>query len=238
MLEKRSPGRTGLAVKEKRGFLGALGLAPWGRRELVLAGLFSCAAGACAWGLGAGRFSAIAALPFIFTAYFFRDPERVAPGGEDEILSPADGVVVEAGAVEEDEFMAGKAYKVAVFMSLFDVHVNRAPCSGKVEMIRHHKGLFLNAMRREASERNERTLVGVTTARGCKILTKQVAGIVARRVVTLPAEGDVMSRGERIGMVKFGSRLEVYVSAEDGFEPAVRVGQRVRAGESVLGVIK
>ena len=229
---------TGAAAAERRGFLRALGLAPWGKRELALTALFSVAVGACTCALEAGRFSALASFPFLFALYFFRDPERTAPGGEDELLSPADGVVVEVGEVDENEFIGGRAYKAAVFMSLFDVHVNRAPCSGKVGMRRHHDGSFLNAMRGESSVRNERTLLGVTARDGRKVLVKQVAGLIARRIVTLPAEGDAMNRGERIGMVKFGSRLEVYVSAAGAFEFSVRVGERVRAGESILGVMK
>ena len=226
------------ASAEKRGVLGALGLAPWGAREMALVGVLSAALGAGAWSLGAGRFSALAALPFLFALYFFRDPERVAPGGEDELLSPADGVVVEADVVDEDEFIGGRAYKVAVFMSVFNVHVNRAPCSGRVEMVRHHDGSFLNAMRKESSGENERALMGVTSRSGAAVLVKQVAGLIARRIVTLPVEGEEVARGRRIGMVKFGSRLEVYVSAARGFEFSVSVGEKVRAGESVLGVMK
>ncbi len=229
---------TGTAAAEKRGVLGVMGLAPWGAREIVLAGVLSAALGAGTWSLGAGRFSALAALPFLFALYFFRDPERVVRGGEDELLSPADGVVVEAGLVDEDEFIGGRAYKVAVFMSLFDVHVNRAPCSGRVEMVRHHDGSFLNAMRKEASGQNERTLLGVAAPNGATVLVKQVAGLIARRIVTLPVEGEEVARGRRIGMVKFGSRLEVYVSAAREFEFSVSVGEKVRAGESVLGVMK
>ena len=169
--------------------------------------------------------------------FFFRDPERRVPADEDALVSPADGKVVQVDEVEEPEFLGGRAHRVAIFMSPLNVHVNRAPCDGEVEAVVHRPGRYLAAYRTDASDCNERTSVLLRDAVGgrTRVLVRQIAGVLARRIVCDAQKGERLARGQRFGMVKFGSRAEVYVPVAAGFACAVRVGQRVRAGETILG---
>ena len=176
------------------------------------------------------------ALAFLSTLFFFRDPSRRAPGEGGVVVSPADGRVVEVGEVQEDAFLRARVHKIAIFMSLLDVHVNRVPCDGRVEALEHRPGRHHNAARGAASRENEAlAMVLAEVEGGRRILVRQVAGVVARRIVCEAAVGDRVVRGRRYGMIRFGSRLEVFVPVEAGFEPAVGMGERVRAGETVLG---
>ena len=164
--------------------------------------------------------------------------------------------MVEIGAAEEPEFLGVPAHKIAIFMSVFDVHVNRAPCDADVEWTKHEAGKFFNAIGPQASVENERMLLALrrgpraspmrgpsTTAqgrpeetrRGGKLLLKLIAGLVARRIVCPLKPGDALRRGQRLGMIQFGSRVEIFLPRSEEFEPAVRLGQSVRAGETVLG---
>jgi phosphatidylserine decarboxylase len=188
--------------------------------------------------------SPIFVLGLLFTLWFFRDPERRSSAPPEALLSPADGRVVELGAAEEPEFVGGPAHKIAIFMSVFDVHVNRSPCEASVDWMRHENGKFLNAMGPQASAENERMLVALrrsspaTTAEGRpggKLLLKLIAGLVARRIVCPLKPGDLLRRGQRLGMIQFGSRVEMFLPRSEKFEPAVRLGQSVRAGRTVLG---
>jgi phosphatidylserine decarboxylase len=175
-------------------------------------------------------------LAFLFVMYFFRDPSRRVPEEPGVLVSPADGKVVEVGRVQEDDFLHTETHTIAVFMSLLDVHVNRVPCDGRVEALVHKPGGFHNAATDEASRENEALALVLADVEGrTRILVRQVAGLVARRIVCDAAEDDQLVRGRRYGMIKFGSRLEVYVPVEANFEPAVRMGQTVRGGETVLG---
>ncbi len=178
---------------------------------------------------------AVPAALWVFLLSFFRDPERTAPGGDEKLLSPADGRVADVERVREDEFFHADALRVGIFMSVFNVHVNRAPASGKVAFRAYRRGKFRNAMGAAASAENECALVGIERPGGGRLLVKQIAGLIARRIVCACREGDELHRGERFGMVKFGSRLEVYVPASEAFRLAVGVGDRVKAGASVLG---
>jgi len=209
-------------------------LSPHGARELVIGSLLlGSACGLALWLLPAAVV-APAALWALLVA-FFRDPERQPPEGDHLVLAPADGRVTDLETVVEEDFLGGEAVRVGIFMSLFDMHVNRAPVSGKVVFRDHRPGRFHNAMLPAASRENECLLLGVEREDGSRVLVKQVAGFVARRIVCVPEVGDYVRRGERFGMVKFGSRLEVYVPTSLGFRASVRVGERVRAGESVVG---
>jgi phosphatidylserine decarboxylase len=173
-------------------------------------------------------------LGLLFTLWFFRDPERRSDAPPEALLSPADGKVVEIGAAEEPEFIGGPAYKIAIFMSVFDVHVNRSPCEASVEWTRHEDGKFFNAIGPQASVENERVLVALR--RGHKpLLLKLIAGLIARRIVCPLQPGDSLRRGQRLGMIQFGSRVEIFLPRSEKFEPAVRLGQSVRAGRTVLG---
>ena len=174
-----------------------------------------------------------------FILYFFRDPNRNPPEGEDKLLSPADGRIVSISHVHEDNYLKCRAVKIAIFMSLFSVHVNRISYSGKVEFIKHVPGKFLDARTPDSSEKNEHNLMGILAKDGkTKIMIKQVAGKVARRIVCDCSIGQIVERGQRFGMIKFGSRLEVYIPEDADFEIAVKEEEMVSAGTTVLGALK
>ena len=174
-----------------------------------------------------------------FVFYFFRDPNRNPPDGEEKLLAPADGRIIAISYVHEDNYLKCKAVKIATFMSMFSVHVNRISYSGKVEFIKHVPGKFLDARSPDASEKNEHNLLGILTRDGkTKIMIKQVAGKVARRIVCDCSIGQDVERGRRFGMIKFGSRLEVYIPEDADFEIAVKERERVSAGTTVLGILK
>jgi phosphatidylserine decarboxylase len=217
-----------------------LPLSPWAAGEIAVtalasaAGIVSGIAIALVDGLPAGWALAGAfALFFLFALFFFRDPRRSPPEGSPGLVAPADGRVTDVSEVDEPEVVGGKALRVGVFMSLFDVHVNRAPCAGEVRSVRHRDGTFGDVRREEAWARNENVLLGLRCAEGT-VAVRLVAGAVARRIAHAAAPGAKFRRGERIGMVKFGSRAEVLVPAGGGWAAAVKAGDRVRAGETVL----
>lgn len=172
---------------------------------------------------------------FLFTLNFFRDPDRVTPVVESGVISPADGKIVDISEVDEPDYIGGRAKQVCVFMSPLNVHVNRWPVSGRVEYFRHVEGQFIAAFEDKASELNERTLIGVHTGEW-KVLFKQIAGFVARRIVAPVEIGDSAVVGERFGMIKFGSRVDVLMPIEA--EVLVEMDQHVVAGETVLAVVK
>ncbi|MGD0282496.1 MAG: phosphatidylserine decarboxylase family protein [Dissulfurispiraceae bacterium] len=176
-----------------------------------------------------------AALPFaltIFIIYFFRDPERQAPKEDNIFVSPADGRVIQIQAVTEEKFLKGSAIEISIFMSPLNVHVNRAPCDGLVKSVVYTPGAFLSAFKPEASIRNENIAMLLTGSSG-SILVRQVAGAVARRVVCRVRQGDSLKKGERYGIIKFSSRLDVYLPEDT--EIKVKTGDSVRAGETVIG---
>jgi len=166
---------------------------------------------------------------------FFRDPARRSSAPPSAFIAPADGRVVEIARTDEPEHIRGPAVKVAIFMSLFDVHVNRMPCAATVEWVRHRPGRFMNAVRSAASLENERTQVAMRDDAGRPLLLQQVAGLVARRIVCPVRNGQRFARGERFGMITFGSRVELFLPEREGPILRVRLGQRVRAGATALG---
>lgn len=172
----------------------------------------------------------------LFIAYFFRNPKRKIPTLKNIILSPADGRVVHVGEVEEDRFLNQKALKISIFMSPFDVHLNRAPVSGKVTAVSYHPGKFLVASRDKASLLNEQNAIILETEEQFEILLVQIAGLVARRIVCYAKIGDHLNRGEIIGMIRFGSRVDLYLPLR--VQPIVRVGQHLKAGESIIGYLR
>ncbi|MCJ7641215.1 MAG: phosphatidylserine decarboxylase family protein [Desulfobacterales bacterium] len=169
----------------------------------------------------------------LFIAYFFRNPRRNIPNEAHTILSPADGKVIHVGECTEDRFLKENALKVSIFMSLFDVHINRSPASGKVIERVHHPGRFLVASREKASLLNEQNALILETEDRFKILFIQIAGYVARRIVCYPKPGDLLKKGQIFGLIRFGSRVDLYLPVD--VEPAVQVGQHVKGGESVIG---
>lgn len=169
----------------------------------------------------------------LFTVYFFRNPDRTVPQGDDLVISPADGKVVFVDLVQEDRFLNEQVLKISVFMSVFNVHVNRVPCSGKVVDQFYNKGQFVNAALDKASIENEQGGMVIETAGGKKLLVVQIAGLIARRIVTYPVVGDLLERGQRYGLIRFGSRVDVYLPKDA--ETDIKLGDRCVAGETVLG---
>jgi phosphatidylserine decarboxylase len=163
---------------------------------------------------------------------FFRDPERIITSTESEVTSPADGKVVAVERVEEPQFTHKRCWKISIFMNVFNVHVNRAPYSGTIKGIHFRKGRFFAASNLTASRENEQNWVWIQDNSGNDVVLTQVAGLVARRIVCWPQVGDELIRGERFGMIRFGSRLDVYVP--EASEVTVSKGDHVFAGESVL----
>ena len=170
-----------------------------------------------------------------FIAYFFRDPDRVVPVSDGAVISPADGRVVIAGKVDQTLYYDGPCQKISIFMSVFNVHVNRIPHEGLVEKIEYHPGKFVNASFDKASEDNERNAVFIITDRGKRLCVVQIAGLIARRIICHIQAGDTVHRGRRFGMICFGSRLDVYLPADATVN--VAVGDRVKAGTSIVGYI-
>lgn len=170
---------------------------------------------------------------------FFRDPDRHPgrPLGVGEVLCPADGVVVACSVVNEPMHLKGPAFQVAIFMNVFDCHVQRMPLDGKVVKRAYHPGRFMAAFAEKASLDNEQShvVVELKGRKGRRMLLKQIAGLLARRVVTDVASGQAVARGDRWGRILLGSRVDVFLPP--GFQPSVRLGERVRAGETVLGVL-
>jgi phosphatidylserine decarboxylase len=169
----------------------------------------------------------------LFIAYFFRNPKREIPNLRNIILSPADGKIIHVGELEEDRFLKEKALKVSIFMSLFDVHLNRAPVSGKVLERNYLPGRFLIANVEKSSLLNEQNAIILETEDQLKILLIQIAGFVARRIVCYAKTGDTLRKGEIFGLIRFGSRVDLYLPPE--VKPIVRVGQHVKGGESIIG---
>lgn len=175
--------------------------------------------------------SLIAILLFLFTLYFFRDPERNVPNGDNIVVSPADGKVLLVKKIQGNDFVKGEAWQISIFMSPFNVHVNRIPIDGVVKLVRYIKGEYLMAFHDKADERNERAEFGIESKFG-NVFYTQVAGFVARRIVYEIAENDTVKMGKRFGMIKFGSRVDVIVSNE--WELKVKENDFVTAGESLL----
>lgn len=173
---------------------------------------------------------------WLFVLNFFRDPERPCPGSSEELLCPADGTVADVSDVQAPHFIPGIAVRIGIFMSVFNVHVNRSPASGTVKFVRYVPGKFHDARKRVSATENEHNLIGLETEDGQKILINQIAGVIARRIVCKARPGDTLGRGERLGMIKFGSRVEVFLPKEDNWKVTVEPGQRVKAGQDVVAV--
>lgn len=180
-----------------------------------------------------GLIGLLAAL-LLFTLNFFRDPERSIPSDDSVILAPADGKVILVQEVAENEYLKGGAIQVCIFMSPLDVHVNRYPISGTVGYFKYFPGEYLVAYDDKASLRNERTHIGIENGK-CKVLMKQIAGFVARRIVAPVKVGDSATAGQRFGMIRFGSRVDVLMPKSVHLR--VRVGDRTVAGETIIAVI-
>jgi len=172
----------------------------------------------------------------LWCAYFFRDPERTGPRGADLIVAPADGKILMITNVDEPLFVHGKATRISIFMNIFNVHVNRYPVDGRVDFVHYNKGKFLNAAAEKSSLENEQMSVGVTTPAGVRILTRQIAGLIARRIVTYSKVGDEARQGERFGIIRFGSRVDVFVPTDATIN--AKLGDMTTAGTTVLAELK
>lgn len=193
--------------------------------SLLVFGVIS--ARVCKW---IGRFFVLFAG---FTFYFFRDPEREIPQEEGQVVSPADGKVVAVDTVEHAPFINGPAKRVSIFLSIFNVHINRIPVEGKIEYRQYSPGEFLPAYEPKASVDNEQNSIGIEMADGSKYLVKQIAGLVARRILCWKDVGDIVERGERFGLIRFGSRTEIYMPLDIDID--VKVGQTVEGGATIIG---
>jgi phosphatidylserine decarboxylase len=178
--------------------------------------------------------TAISLLLTLFVLYFFRNPERSTPTDATAVIAPADGVVIVAERVPETP-LGVEALKISIFMSVFSVHVNRTPFDGKVIDTFHHQGKFFDARDGRASCENERNGIVLEIAGGVRIAFVQIAGLVARRIISYPMIGDMLVRGERYGLIRFGSRVDVYLPKE--VAPLVKLGDKTVAGETILARI-
>lgn len=201
------------------------------------------AVAALVWGLvwaGAGGWGAKLAVPAVaaagaaFMAYFFRDPDRRIPEEADVVVSPADGKVTSVDPSAHADFVGGPATRITIFLSIFDVHVQRAPAAGRVESYEYEGGRHMAAWRKEAGSLNERASLGISTESG-PIVVRQVAGLAARRIVTYPREGARLAKGDRIGLIRFGSRVDLFVPPN--WPVCVRRGDRAKAGETPVARI-
>jgi phosphatidylserine decarboxylase len=172
----------------------------------------------------------------IFTAWFFRNPARVIPQGPRLVVAPGDGTVIAIEEEFEPRFIKDRSVRLSIFLNVFDVHVNRIPCEGVVENIQYQPGAFLVASKPEATLKNEQNALFLRTAEGAKVLCVQVAGLIARRIVCWLSPGDRVARGERFGLIRFGSRMDTFVPL--GTDMKVAVGDRVKGGETIIGVLR
>jgi len=172
----------------------------------------------------------------VFTAWFFRNPTRVIPQGPGLVVAPGDGTVIAIEEEFEPRFIKDRSVRLSIFLNVLDVHVNRIPCEGVVEDIQYQPGAFLVASKPEATLKNEQNALFLRTAQGARVLCVQVAGLIARRIVCWLSPGDRVARGERFGLIRFGSRMDTFLPL--GTVLKVAVGDRVKGGETIVGVLR
>lgn len=179
--------------------------------------------------------AAVLAVAWLGGLAFFRDPERTVPSGSDLLVAPADGLVVETASLEHQDDLGGPARRISIFLSVFDVHINRSPCAGTVKSVQYKPGRFLDARNQDSGKLNEVNVVVIDAADGSgPVVVRQIAGLIARRIVCDVKPGDVVAGGQRIGLIKFGSRTELVVPAGSAWTAAVKVGDRVRGGVTIM----
>ncbi|MBK8101362.1 MAG: phosphatidylserine decarboxylase [Planctomycetes bacterium] len=214
-------------------FADGLGLVRLARPELLLAALVSAAAGGVA-SIWSWWLLPVALLPLAFTVWFFRDPERCPPADPDAVLAAADGVLDDVRREAACPFFAGPAVRLGVFLSLFDVHVNRAPVAGEAIGFDYRPGARRATYRIGKTDANEQLLTWLRTDDGLPVVVRQIAGPAAQRICCVLRTGERVAAGQRFGLIKFGSRTEVFVPDVPGLQLVARPGQRVRAGETIL----
>ncbi|MGQ0551748.1 MAG: phosphatidylserine decarboxylase [Planctomycetota bacterium] len=211
---------------------------PFGTSTL-LASLAVCAVlgGALAWLTGQPAW-ALAPLPLVlFLLNFFRDPERQAEGGEEQLVSPADGLVADIVTVT-DSALGVPCTRIGIFLSVFDVHVNRTPCTGVVASVQQRPGGFLDARDPRASEQNRAATIVLTRPDGRSVAVRQITGLIARRIICPVRPGEALTRGQRYGMIRFGSRTELIVPTAELAQLLVRVGDRAQGGRTLLAELR
>lgn len=183
--------------------------------------------------LGIGFLAVSGLLLTCFICWFFRDPDRLVPNGDGIIVSPADGKIIKVEQIDTTPYFEGACHRISVFMSVFNVHVNRAPHEGTIRQVSYHPGKFFSANLDKASADNEHNALLLESLSGKRVGFVQIAGLVARRIICAVQAGDPIARGQRFGMICFGSRVDVYLPLET--EIKVAVGDHVKAGSSILG---
>ncbi|ABQ27870.1 phosphatidylserine decarboxylase family protein [Geotalea uraniireducens] len=197
---------------------------------VAIAGFITVVLALLAWKVLAAFFLVVT----LFVVFFFRNPQRITPGDENAVVSPADGVVIYLGNARESH-LDEEMMKISIFMSVFNVHINRVPVSGRVVDRFYLPGKFLDVRDERATFENEQNGLVLETARGVKMVVVQVAGLIARRIVCYPKIGDMLQRGQRYGLIRFGSRLDVYLPKN--VELRVSMGDKTVAGETILGIL-
>ncbi|MEO6877497.1 MAG: phosphatidylserine decarboxylase family protein [Gemmatimonadaceae bacterium] len=200
---------------------------------LIALGVFGVALSRRSWPLWLLAFALT--LIALWVAYFFRDPTRTGDRGNQVVISPADGKVVMITEVDEPLFMKSRAVRISIFMNVFNVHVNRYPVNGTVRFVQRKPGKFLNAANEHSSIENEQSSIGIETGSG-RILVKQIAGLIARRIITDSKDGEQVRQGERLGLIRFGSRVDVFLPL--GTEVRTHVGDIVFAGATTIAELK
>ena len=181
------------------------------------------------WSLFAWIFVAVT----LFVVWFFRDPDRDIPQDEKSLISPADGKIIIIEKLEKCEYLSDPCIKISIFMNVFNVHVNRMPFNGVVQKVLYNPGKFMNASFDKASIHNERNALIIKTDSGVSFAVVQIAGLIARRIVNCVKEGETLKKGDRYGMIRFGSRLDLYLPQD--FDVAVNIGEKTQAGSTIIG---
>jgi len=196
---------------------------------VIAVGAFGFAISRRSWGLWLAAF--VLLLLALWVAYFFRDPERTGQRGPSLVVSPADGKLIMITEVDEPAFMQGRAIRLSIFMNVFNVHVNRYPVDGVIRYLHYNKGKFFNAAAEKSSLENEQMSVGIDTGR-YRVLVRQIAGLIARRIVTYSKVGETVKQGDRMGIIRFGSRVDVFIPV--GSKVIAKLGDATTAGVTIL----
>jgi phosphatidylserine decarboxylase len=214
-------------------------LAKYGIKEIVIS-ILVCGLLSLVLGYINGLLVLIPIGIILFVFYFFRNPVRHIPSKDNIILSPADGKIIEIREINDFPYIKGDVLKITIFLSVFNVHINRAPCSGRIVLTEYKKGQYLVASVPEASNLNESNTVVIdcTQPVGLQVAVKQITGIIARRIVCICRKDDVVSKGDEIGMIKFGSRTELFLLKERVSNVEIKMGDKVKGGETILCRIK
>lgn len=223
--------------KASNAALKLIALSAVGAAALVVAAWVAAQLGNFILGI-AGAIGGLWVLFVLFTFYFFRDPDPAPPTGKNLVIAPGHGKVDTIDTTTEEEFMGGECQRISIFLSVFDVHVQNAPLTGRIAYFRHKPGQYLNAMRADCAEFNENVLIGIESVEplGVKVGVRLIAGLIARRIVPFIDENDAVQRGERISLIQFGSRVNVYLPKDAKIK--IQLGDRVVGGQTVLAAFE